>query len=164
MDTSALYSDIVLPTATWYEKNDMNTTDLHSYIHPFSAAVPPCWESKSDWEIFKDIARRVSEVAAEHFPEPVRDIVAVPLLHDTPAEMAQPEIKDWITGECEAIPGKTMPNLVVVERDYVNLYRRYISLGPVARRDGIGAHGVSWAIEDMYDNLVDTCPTVQWNG
>src|SRR3990172_8008372 len=24
MDTSALYSDIVLPTATWYEKNDLN--------------------------------------------------------------------------------------------------------------------------------------------
>ncbi|HEX9024177.1 MAG TPA: molybdopterin-dependent oxidoreductase, partial [Geobacteraceae bacterium] len=46
MDTSALYSDIILPSATWYEKDDMNTTDLHSYIHPLSAAVPPCWESK----------------------------------------------------------------------------------------------------------------------
>ena len=34
MDTSALYSDIVLPAATWYEKNDLNTTDLHSFIHP----------------------------------------------------------------------------------------------------------------------------------
>ena len=34
MDTSALYSDIVLPSASWYEKNDLNSTDLHSYIHP----------------------------------------------------------------------------------------------------------------------------------
>jgi nitrate reductase alpha subunit len=41
MDTSALYSDIVLPTATWYEKNDMNTTDMHSFIHPLQEAVPP---------------------------------------------------------------------------------------------------------------------------
>ncbi len=41
MDTSALYSDIVLPAATWYEKDDLNTTDLHSFIHPLQAAVPP---------------------------------------------------------------------------------------------------------------------------
>ena len=34
MDTSALYSDIVLPAATWYEKADLNSTDMHSFIHP----------------------------------------------------------------------------------------------------------------------------------
>jgi len=163
MDTSALYSDIVLPTATWYEKNDLNSTDLHSYIHPLSAAVPPCWESKSDWEIFKAIARKVSELACVHLPKPVRDIVAVPLMHDSPAEIAQPEVKDWAKGECDPIPGKTMPNFVVVERDYVNLFNRFISLGPVARRDGIGAHGISWSIEDFYDELVETHPTVEWN-
>jgi nitrate reductase alpha subunit len=38
MDTSALYSDIVLPAATWYEKNDLNSTDLHSFIHPLRAS------------------------------------------------------------------------------------------------------------------------------
>jgi len=43
MDTSALYSDIVLPAATWYEKADLNSTDMHSFIHPLSEAVPPCW-------------------------------------------------------------------------------------------------------------------------
>ena len=36
MDTSALYSDIVLPAATWYEKADLNSTDMHSFIHPLS--------------------------------------------------------------------------------------------------------------------------------
>lgn len=41
MDTSALYSDIVLPTASWYEKDDLNTTDMHSFIHPLASAVPP---------------------------------------------------------------------------------------------------------------------------
>ena len=53
MSTSCLYSDIVLPTATWYEKNDLNTTDMHPFIHPLSAAVDPVWESRSDWEIYK---------------------------------------------------------------------------------------------------------------
>ncbi|MHB1397910.1 MAG: nitrate reductase subunit alpha [Trichloromonadaceae bacterium] len=163
MDTSALYSDIVLPTATWYEKDDLNTTDMHSFIHPLQAAVPPCWESKSDWDIFKGLAKKFSELAAVHFPEPVRDIVAVPLMHDTPAEMAQPEIKDWSKGECEPIPGKTMPGLVVVERDYKNLYNRFISFGPGARA-GIGAHGLSWAIEDYYDAMVQSDKTVEWGG
>jgi anaerobic selenocysteine-containing dehydrogenase len=109
MDTSALYSDIVLPAATWYEKADLNSTDMHSFIHPLSAAVPPCWESKSDWQIFRAVAKKFSELAARHFPEPVRDIVATPLAHDSPAEIAQPSLQDWSNGEVEAIPGKTMP-------------------------------------------------------
>jgi len=30
---------IVLPTATWYEKNDLNTSDMHPFIHPLTAAA-----------------------------------------------------------------------------------------------------------------------------
>ena len=113
MDTSALYSDIVLPAASWYEKNDLNTTDLHSYIHPLGEAVPPCWESKTDWEIFRTLAEKVSELAKVHFPRPFRELVATPLLHDTPDEITQPEVKDWSKGECEPVPGATMPHLWV---------------------------------------------------
>ncbi len=164
MDTSALYSDIVLPTATWYEKNDLNSTDLHSYIHPLAEVVPPCWESRSDWNIFKAFAKKVSELAARHFPGPVRDVVAVPLQHDTPAELAQPEIKDWAAGECDPIPGKTMPDFVVVERDYTSLYNRFIALGQGVRTDGIGLHGNRWSVADFYDELVEDRPAVQWNG
>ena len=52
MSSTCLFSDIVLPTATWYEKDDMNTSDMHPFIHPLSAAVDPAWEAKSDWEIY----------------------------------------------------------------------------------------------------------------
>ncbi len=164
MDTSALYSDIVLPTATWYEKYDLNSTDLHSYIHPLQAAVPPCWESKSDWDIFKEIAKKVSELAKSYFPVPVRDVVMIPLMHDTPDELSQKEIKDWSKGECEAISGKTMPKLIIVERDYANLYNRFISFGPRAKNEGIGAHGLNWKIEDLYEELKKGSPVIQWNG
>lgn len=164
MDTSALYSDIVLPTATWYEKDDLNSTDMHSFIHPLTAAVPPCWESKSDWDIFKTFAEKVSELAVTHLPEPVKDVVMAPLQHDTPAEMAQPNIKDWRKGECEPIPGKTMPAFKVVERDYVNLYNRFVSFGRNPKNDGIGAHGINWKIDDLYDKLTEDFPTEHWNG
>ena len=164
MDSSALYSDIVLPAATWYEKADLNSTDLHTFIHPLSAAVPPCWESKSDWDIFKAVASKFSELAAAHFPETVRDIVASPLAHDTPAEMAQPEMRDWRSGEVEALPGKTMPGLRVVARNYRDVYRQFIAYGPLVRANGLGAHGTSYPIEDVYDEALISLPTVTWNG
>ncbi|MCW5979689.1 MAG: nitrate reductase subunit alpha [Bryobacteraceae bacterium] len=164
MDTSALYSDIVLPAATWYEKADLNSTDMHSFIHPLSAAVPPCWESRSDWQIFRDLAKKFSELAAKHFPEPVKDIIAVPLAHDTPAEIAQPDMKDWWRGEVEAIPGKTMPALKVVTRDYKNLYNQFISFGPGVRKNGLGAHGTHYEVADLYDTALRTGPTVTWDG
>ena len=164
MDTSALYSDIVLPAATWYEKADINSTDMHSFIHPLAEAVPPCWESKSDWDIFKAIAEKFSEVAAKHLPGKIKDVVAVPLAHDTAAEIAQPQMLDWDKGQCEAIPGKTMPGIKVMERDYANLHNQYISFGHGARNGGLGAHGTHYAIDDFYDKMVSDGPTSSWGG
>ena len=164
MDTSALYSDIVLPAATWYEKADLNSTDMHSFIHPLSAAVPPCWESKSDWQIFRTIARKFSELAERHFPEPIEDLVASPLAHDSAAEIAQPQMKSWMRGEVDAIPGKTMPNLKVVTRDYKNLYNEFISFGPHVRTNGLNAHGTSYAVDDLYDETLRVRPVVSWDG
>jgi nitrate reductase alpha subunit len=164
MDTSALYSDIVLPAATFYEKNDLSTTDMHTFIHPMQAAVTPCWESKSDWEIFKYIAKKTSELAKEHFPEPIKEVLAFPLMHDTPAEMAQPEVKNWSTGECEPIPGRTMANLKVMTRDYVNLYDRFISLGRNFRDAGLAVHGTHYDVDDLYDEFVAAGKTHTFNG
>jgi anaerobic selenocysteine-containing dehydrogenase len=39
LNSTGAYSDIILPTATWYEKNDLNTTDMHPFIHPLGEAV-----------------------------------------------------------------------------------------------------------------------------
>jgi nitrate reductase alpha subunit len=155
---------VVLPAATYYEKDDLNTTDLHSFIHPLQAAVPPCWESKSDWRAFREIAFHTGELLRRHFPEPVEDVVATPLLHDTPAEIAQAEVLDWAKGECEAVPGKTMPQITVVERDYANLYQRFISLGPNFRDKPLGVHGTTYRVDDLYDRYRETRPTVSWNG
>ncbi|NOK63944.1 MAG: hypothetical protein GFH27_549319n124 [Chloroflexi bacterium AL-W] len=62
------------------------------------------------------------------------------------------------------IPGVTMPAMKIVTRDYKNLYNRLISFSPQARTQGIGTHGVHWEIADMYDDMLHTHPTVQWNG
>jgi nitrate reductase alpha subunit len=125
MSTTCMYSDIVLPTATWYEKNDLNTSDMHPFIHPLTKAVDPAWESRSDWDIFKGIAKKFSEVVPGHLGVE-QDLVLVPLQHDTAGELGQPMgVKDWKAGECDPQPGRTMPGMVVVERDYPNLYKRF---------------------------------------
>ncbi|KAA3647351.1 MAG: nitrate reductase subunit alpha [Chloroflexi bacterium] len=158
MDTSALYSDIVLPAASWYEKDDLNTTDMHSFINPLQAAVPPTWESKSDWDIFKGLANKVSELAQTHLPETVDDVVMLPLQHDTPDELSQPQIPDWKNGEDEAVPGKTMPKFRIIPRDYVNLGEQFMSLGEGVRKNGVAGHGLKIPVADEYDYLVRNQP------
>ena len=148
MSTTCLYSDIVLPTATWYEKDDMNTSDMHPFIHPLSKAVDPVWESRSDWDIFKGIAKKFSELCVGHLGVE-KDLVTVPMQHDSPGELAQPDgVKAWWKGECDLIPGKTAPNLMVVERDYPNTYKRFTSLGPLLEKLGNGGKGINWNTDD----------------
>ena len=161
MDTSALYSDIVLPSASWYEKDDINSTDMHSFIHPLSAAIPPVWESKTDWDIFRSIARSVSELAKKHLPEKVTDIVSLPLSHDSADEISQPRMQDWATGECEPVLGKTMHKLALEERDYTQIYAKYTALGPNVRTKGLGAHGSHYDCADFYDRMLERKDHVQ---
>jgi complex iron-sulfur molybdoenzyme family reductase subunit alpha len=73
MDTTALYSDVVLPAASYYEKVDLNTTDCHSYVHTFGKALDPLYESKTDWDIFHALAEKIAEVARKKGLKPYRD-------------------------------------------------------------------------------------------
>ena len=153
MSTTCVYSDIVLPSATWYEKNDLNTSDMHPFIHPLSRAVDPAWESRSDWDIYKGIAEKFSELCVGHLGEET-DIVSLPILHDTPAELAQAtDVKEWHKGEIEGIPGKTMPNFIEVKRNYPDTYKKFTALGPLMTKIGNGGKGISWNTEPEYKFL-----------
>jgi nitrate reductase alpha subunit len=164
MSTTCLYSDIVLPSATWYEKNDLNTSDMHPFIHPLSKAVDPAWESRSDWEIYKGLAKKFSELCPGHLDKE-KDVVASPILHDTPGEMAQAtDVKAWFNDECEAIPGKTMPNFVEVERNYPDTYKKFTSLGPLMSKIGNGGKGIAWNTEDEVTLLNALNTTVREEG
>ncbi|WP_028357798.1 nitrate reductase subunit alpha [Brackiella oedipodis] len=144
MSTTCMYADIVLPTATWYEKNDLNTSDMHPFIHPLSEAVQPLWQSKTDWSIYRGLAAKFSELAKDYLGQQ-KDLVLTPLMHDSPQELAQAfDAKDWKLGECEAIPGKTMPQMTVVERDYGAIYDKFTSVGPLLEKLGNGGKGINW--------------------
>ncbi|GBG96723.1 nitrate reductase subunit alpha [Lactococcus termiticola] len=163
MVATPMYSDIVLPAATWYEKEDLSSTDMHPFIHPFNAAVSPLWESKTDWNIFRELAKKFQALAEKEFTEPVYDLHASPIAHDTIGEIAQPmgQVKDWKKGEIEAIPGQTMPNFKLVKRDYTKVYDQYNALGPLMENGKVGAIGLTYSIADQYEELKATLGTTK---
>ena len=112
-------------------------TDMHPFVHSFNQAVPPPWEARTDWDTFGAIARAFSELAAEHLGVR-RDIVSGPVLHDTPGD--QPAARRCATGgrRVRPVPGRTMPCLTVVERDYGAVAEQWAALGPLAESSAPG--------------------------
>jgi nitrate reductase alpha subunit len=143
MTSTGLFSDVLLPAATWYEKNDLSSTDMHPFVHAFTPAISPPWETKSDYDTFRELAESVSDLSVGHLGK-VHDLVAVPLIHDTPDAMAVPGgvVLDWKAGETELIPGKTAPKFVVVERDYTTIGAKWSALGPLMEKLGTMTKGV----------------------
>ena len=56
MTSTCTYADIVLPAATWYEKHDISTTDMHPFVHSFNPAIAPPWQTRTDFDAFTLIA------------------------------------------------------------------------------------------------------------
>ncbi|WP_136688077.1 nitrate reductase subunit alpha [Halorhabdus amylolytica] len=101
LDSTALYADIVLPAASHYEKHDLNMTDMHTYVHPFTPAVEPLGEAKSDWQIFKALAQKIQEIARQRDIDPIDDRkfdrqIDLQSLYDD-------YVRDWVTGEDGAL-------------------------------------------------------------
>ena len=164
MTTSTLHSDIVLPAATWYEKNDISSTDMHPFIHPFCKAVDPVWEARSDWDLFKELSKKFSELCIGHLGKET-DIVLQAIQHDTPVEIAEcANVQDWKeTGELPQ-PGVNMANIIEVERNYPETYKRFTSLGPLVSTKGAGTKGISWDAKDEVELLKEMNFTVTEDG
>ena len=66
--------------------------------------------------------------------------------HDTPGETAQPGgvVRDWARGDVLGIPGKTMPSLPVVERDYTAIADKLAAVGPLADKLGFTVKNVTY--------------------
>lgn len=144
MTSTTLVSDVVLPAATWYEKADISSTDMHPYVHAFSAATDPPWETRSDFDAFGAIARAFSTMAKEHLGART-DVVLTALQHDTPDAMAYPDgaEHDWLRSGATPVPGRTMGKLTVVERDYAAVYDKWRTLGPLVDKFGLTTKGVT---------------------
>jgi nitrate reductase alpha subunit len=154
MTSTTLLSDVVFPAATWYEKHDLSSTDMHPFVHAFTPAIDPPWEAKSDFDLFHAIAVEFSDQARTHLGTR-RDLVSVPMQHDTPGETSQPggEVRDWVRGDIAGIPGKTMPQFAVVERDYTAIADKLAAVGPLADKLGFTIKNVTYDVSDEVERL-----------
>ncbi|MFJ7118056.1 nitrate reductase subunit alpha [Streptomyces albogriseolus] len=154
MTSTTVFSDVVLPAATWYEKHDLSSTDMHPFVHAFNPAIAPPWQTRTDWDAFHSIAKEFSRQAADHLGVR-KDVVAAALQHDTPDEMATPHgrVRDWKAGECEPVPGRTMPKLVTVERDYAAVADKMGALGPLLDSLGATTKGVTFKVDRELEYL-----------
>lgn len=67
LNDSARYADIVLPVASWYEKEDVRVAYNNPYMTINEKAIDPLYESKPEWEIAGLIGRAMGYDAS--FPE-----------------------------------------------------------------------------------------------
>ncbi|MER6142804.1 nitrate reductase subunit alpha [Streptomyces sparsogenes] len=160
MTSTTLFADLVLPAATWYEKHDLSSTDMHPYVHAFTPAIIPPWQARTDFEIFHGLARKLSELAAGRL-DVAHDLVACALMHDTPGETAQPggTAPDWRDGRTQAVPGRNLPDFALVERDYTAVADQLAAFGPLAERQGMRVKGVSVDPTPEAGWLADRCGT-----
>ncbi|MFB7633915.1 nitrate reductase subunit alpha [Streptomyces sp. NPDC056149] len=144
MTSTTLMADLVLPAATWYEKHDLSSTDMHPYVHAFSPAINPPWQARTDFEIFQGLAARFSELAAGRL-DTAYDLVATVPQHDTPGETAQPggTVRDWRAPGVRPKPGRNMPLFSLVERDYTAVAAKLAAFGPLAEQQGMTVKGLT---------------------
>jgi nitrate reductase alpha subunit len=154
MTSTTLFADVVLPAATWYEKHDLSSTDMHPFVHAFNPAISPPWQTRTDFDTFAALAQRFSELAAVHLGKRT-DVVAWPLAHDTPDEMGMPHgrIRDWRLDGTRPRPGVDFPKLTLVERDYPATAARMAALGPLLDDLGAGVKGISFDVRKSVDYL-----------
>jgi nitrate reductase alpha subunit len=154
MTSTTLFSDVVLPAATWYEKHDLSSTDMHPFVHAFTPAIAPPWQTRTDFDAFHTLARKFSELAAPRLGTRT-DIVAMPMLHDTPDELANAHgvVHDWRVEGSTPIPGVNFPKLVPVERDYGAIADKLGSLGPLANTLGATTKGITFDLTRSVDYL-----------
>ena len=154
MTSSTLLSDIVLPAATWYEKHDISSTDMHPYVHAFTPAIDPPWETRTDYDVFTELAHKLSELAKGRL-DTRKDIVAVPMQHDTPGQLAQPggHVPDWRGTDVPAVPGQNLPVLAVVERDYTAIADKLATVGPLADKLGFTVKNITYDVSHQVDRL-----------
>jgi nitrate reductase alpha subunit len=59
-------------------------------------------------------------------------------------------------------PKLPMANIAVVKRDFKNLYKKFISLGPNFRNNGLGVHGTKYGISWSKRQRLDRNPQRSW--
>jgi len=78
-NATAMYSDVVLPACTWYEKTStfMVGSPVQPFVHIVNQAAPPLYDSIGEWKLFCLLARKIEERARARGVESFKDAAGV---------------------------------------------------------------------------------------
>ncbi|UCG71451.1 MAG: molybdopterin-dependent oxidoreductase [Chromatiales bacterium] len=83
MGVTAMYADYVLPVAHHYERQDLVLWPWTPYLQVLDAAVPPLGEAVDDFELYKRLAKAISDRAKARGVQPIPDnAMGVPIQRD----------------------------------------------------------------------------------
>jgi nitrate reductase alpha subunit len=127
---------------------------MHPFVHSFNPAIAPPWQARTDFDAFTGIAEQFSRLAADHLGTRT-DVVAAPLAHDSPDELAQPggRVPDWRDAGVDPVPGINLPRLIAIERDYPAVAAKMAALGPLIDTLGTSTKGITWKPAAAVDYL-----------
>ena len=165
MDTTALYSRRH-PPGGHLVREGRPQLHRHALVHPPPAGGGPALLGVEERLGHLQGHRREGERAREGPTSPSRCGRSSPARSSTtpPPRWPSGSFATGPRGSASRSPGRPCPASSYVDRDYVNLHRKFISFGPVVRAQGIGAHGITWPVDDLYDELVRDRATEEWGG
>ena len=89
MTATAQYADIVLPVATQYERPDL-LAGGNDYLQYMPKIIDPLWESKSDLDMFSEVARKMGQ--GQYFDKSPDDYISL-LLSGLPSGLTLDTLK-----------------------------------------------------------------------
>ena len=135
MTSTTLLSDVVLPAATWYEKHDLSTTDMHPFVHAFTPAIDPPWEAQE--RLRRLPPDRPAALRPGRAPTSASATTWSACRCSTTPRARPRSPAGWCgTGGAATSrrsPGRTMPVLQVVERDYTAIADKLATHRPARR-------------------------------
>jgi nitrate reductase alpha subunit len=147
MSTTCLYSDIVLPTATWYEKNDLNTSDMHPFIHPLSRRWTRPGNRAATGRSTRASPRSSARSASATWASR-RTVVLTPLMHDTPASWPALRRQGLEARRVRADPRQDGAADRGGRARLPERLQALHRLGPLMNKLGNGGKGIGWNTAD----------------
>jgi nitrate reductase alpha subunit len=149
MTSSTLFSDVVLPAATWYEKHDLSTTDMHPFVHSFSPAIDAAVGGPHRLGHLEGDRQEVLGARRRPPRHPHR--------RSSPSRCGTTPPRRWPrctessrTGAPERssrCPARPLPVLAVAERDYPAIFQKMTSIGPLLEKVGMLTKGVPYDVK-----------------
>ena len=128
---------------------------MHPFVHAFTPAIDPPWETRTDFDTFHAIARALQRAGPRRTSGVRRDVVAGAAAARHPGRDRPARRRGCATGApatSRRCPAARCRRFVVVERDYAAVADKMAALGPLVERLGLTTKAVTVVPDEEVDH------------